>query len=844
MGPYTARMSLGDRSLRPWAVCLLVLGIGVAANFQGVWREPSLQKLVGVGDSHRYFGPQASYMDWAVERGELPLWSPVRFCGQPFAANPQAGVFYPLNLARSVLTSDPTPARTHVGSAILAVLHILIAGLGTFALARAHGLTVGASLVSAWGFGFGAGFVRRVLGGQFLGVVAWVPWILLALHWRSDGEGVARSVPRTLVAGCLFGVSLLGGFPQMSIYIGLGLAAYVLVQRLGERPHFELRPLVRDVGTLGLVAVTGALVAAPMLLPAIEFVARSSRVDPAVVQTGALAQVSQYGGMGDLFDALVKYPGQRLLGTNYRACGAGILILAVVGLLHPRRCSVATLVVLFLAFLDCSLGPPMPLATLLSKVISSPLINPSRGFILACLPLALLAGLGVDALRLESSQRVARRLRTGFVLVVGVTVLAGLAQKHGSPSFLGLNYGVVVVPGLLCCALIAKLWWRAPWSAVILFLIGTETVIWNGAFVPHTLESSRFDESVDSFSDPRELPLDNRRFGIDRYSLRPTVTGYDPLQLAASRSVLCAAGDEGVYSREIGRLKVLSSNQRGNLFLKRPFWLARQFVRGPLPGKRALFPVATTAFLETSASLEVPEIGRRDLGRSSVSRDARARAVAGPEDLEWRRSGGGKQWRLMVPEFSLPRAQSALRLRYRSSTSASISVEFQGHERVEPGFTLSLRGTNGDPGVIELPLADFDSIRVQLSTPTGKEPPQILAAQVLTDHGDEDRLIKIREWGANSVTVQVGPLEGHRLLTFVDAAYPGWSATVDGEPAPLFLAADAFKAVEVPPGTHEVRFIYSSGRVWAGLAISLATLASCGLLVWRTRRKSIQVRAA
>ena len=44
------------------------------------------------------------YFEWLHEyardhflSGRLPLWNPYNYCGTPFAANPQAGVFYPLS---------------------------------------------------------------------------------------------------------------------------------------------------------------------------------------------------------------------------------------------------------------------------------------------------------------------------------------------------------------------------------------------------------------------------------------------------------------------------------------------------------------------------------------------------------------------------------------------------------------------------------------------------------------------------------------------------------------------------------------------------------------------------
>ena len=46
-------------------------------------------------------------------------------------------------------------------------------------------------------------------------------------------------------------------------------------------------------------------------------------------------------------------------------------------------------------------------------------------------------------------------------------------------------------------------------------------------------------------------------------------------------------------------------------------------------------------------------------------------------------------------------------------------------------------------------------------------------------------------------------------LLWVDAHYPGWQASLDGAPAPLERADYTFKAVQVPPGVHQVVFEFS-----------------------------------
>src|SRR5690606_23519653 len=45
------------------------------------------------------------------------------------------------------------------------------------------------------------------------------------------------------------------------------------------------------------------------------------------------------------------------------------------------------------------------------------------------------------------------------------------------------------------------------------------------------------------------------------------------------------------------------------------------------------------------------------------------------------------------------------------------------------------------------------------------------------------------------------------ILSIAHPHYPGWQASLDGEPAPMLRAYGALTALEVPAGQHEIRLV-------------------------------------
>lgn len=100
----------------------------------------------------------------------------------------------------------------------------------------------------------------------------------------------------------------------------------------------------------------------------------------------------------------------------------------------------------------------------------------------------------------------------------------------------------------------------------------------------------------------------------------------------------------------------------------------------------------------------------------------------------------------------------------------------------------------------------------------------------------EDGLARIRL----KVTVETGG-----VLVLLDAVADGWESRVDGRPVSLYPANLAFRAVAVPPGTHEIIFSYKAPGLARGLVLAgIGWIAVIGLVLSAWKRTGSDRRRA
>jgi hypothetical protein len=192
-----------------------------------------------------------------------PLWDPFAVLGKPFAADIEAGVYYPINLLLRWL-------REPFGFSLGIALHHLIATSGMFALLRFRNLSLVAATLGGLVFGFGGTLVAldNLLNG--LQSAVWIPWIILAFEVWCESRGAAALAGLSIALA----LAVLGAMPEFVVFANLLVLARAIDRSLsGRGPRWRA-----SVAALTAANVVALLLCAVQLMPLAEYLLHSSRL--------------------------------------------------------------------------------------------------------------------------------------------------------------------------------------------------------------------------------------------------------------------------------------------------------------------------------------------------------------------------------------------------------------------------------------------------------------------------------------------------------------------------------------------------------------------------------------
>jgi len=732
--------------------------------------------------------------DW-LGRGVLPLWNPYVLCGVPFQAGVH-GYLYPGNWTGVVF---PTGFDIKLGL----VLHLVLAAVGGAFLARGRTDKRLASCLTGLAYGLSAFAVLHLFAGHrvLVATAAWLPWVIGAIDRAARGE--RRYL---LIGAALSGLMLLCGHYQV-IYIGMGGAlVFLLLDRLlAPDSEAELKTRListgKSAGYWAVLLLAGALIAAVQILPMLSTVELSQR------STGG-AEFA--GSFSSALPNLLSYVWPNLFGNKVDASFVGgwsyweslgylglvplaLMVFGTVAL--PWRRSVPLLVLIAAGVLLALGSRTAVFEWFVAVAPGSDLFRAAgRYCLLATLFGSLLAGLGLAA---WLDDDLARKRRLGGALAAAllalVAVVFGFWVSSHDPTAWGewLSSSEPMKDlGKASAAKLAELRDLAGGDALkaglvlalaaALLLVGARQKFRRFAGIALVLLAL-----IDLF-----------HFG-QRFLETAPAERFDWSQKVGD--IIAEAGPQTraltgpeLHAPNHPMLAGASSAAGYDIFLDGRY--ARYLNRAA--GRDSEVYLSYVHVRRYTRLIE--HLGIEYLLTGSPLRDGRSRTMRGFDGFE----AAGRHGGVMIYRNPTPTPRATIVHRVELTETEEQTLELME----SPSFDMH------EVALVEQDVGEFEATT-------------------------RSERVEITVYEPNRVEIEIDAA-ARGLLVLSDTLHPGWSATVDGENAPIFRANYVMRAVPVAAGEHRVVMTYMPGSFVAGAIVSLVSiLGLIGVTVVLRRRR-------
>ena len=456
-----------DKDLASAWRALLWVGLALGVVYLPIF----FGRIVFFRDIAHWIFPARVFLRESLLRAELPAWNPLEGLGFAVLAEPLYGVFYPPNWL--FLLVGPNWVAAMVTWQDFA--HLLWGSAGVFWLARRFRATPVSAGIAALAWALSGYVTSQWTAGLRLHAAAWIPWVAvghLALldslragsaRWRLGVVKTALPTAFALLMGELF-LAMMG--------VGFALALLAAAQVLERRadpglPRFSRRWAAAVALALLLAGGVGAVV----LLPARALMSASTRAAPlaraeAEVHSLHPLRLIEFAAPGCMGDAYGDYPASKWVGEasadglplSYGVyVGASVLALALAGF-RRRRPLVFVLAGLSGFALLVAMGRHLPVHAVFRRIVFplSFMRSPEKYTILAVLGLALLAGEGARRI-LSGPAQPWRRTAILLALIVGFGIASPFIFPFPWSGYMvhGLRHGALAVLAVLGVQILA-----------------------------------------------------------------------------------------------------------------------------------------------------------------------------------------------------------------------------------------------------------------------------------------------------------------------------------------------------------------------------------------------------
>ena len=800
--------------------------------------------------------PSAHYLRESLRAGELPLWNPLSNCGAPFLAQWGTMCLYPGSL---FFVSLPMPWALGV----FCLLHLWLGGLGARALAERWTGSRFAAAVAGTAFALNGASLACITWPNYCVALGWLPWIILLTEqaWREGGRKLVLAalagtmqmltgVPELVVMTWgLLGVMLIAEWvqspkskvqspsaheatephqaPTTSVSLaptrgdgrgeGAGPAQPIAPESPNPSPlitnHFSL--LIRFAAVIALIAALSAA----QLLPFFDLLAHSQRDAayrdarwpmPPWGWANFLVPLFRYGQTPQGFWI---QQGQEFLSSYYLGLAPLALALLAVWKLRERRVWLlagATAFVLIMALGDAGF-----LYTALKNVLPGGGIArfPVKFVLLAAFTVPMLAAFGVAWLQSRSG---VPPDFTNYSVATSTSVATDAKEKSDDMQD-------------ACPA------WKPLAQVALALVAGIALIIWLGQ--QHPLQYDRWPET-------RANALARLAWLAAALGAIAVVAGLgaravrERLPAAGALLILLACDPLTHQPDQTPRIpsRVFEPKKHFTVGLGMRSMIAPEDETRLLYGRHVGLPPLSTKEELTLEDLWLLDFaGKRYSGWSHLNLLQAQPKVNGSSNLRLREQDALQRHLYPADGTNAINAEGLrdfLGVEYFFRPSGSKPVERRDgahpQELVHTGTPMQFLPLPEAFRQLTTPAFDPKKLAILPPEAQGSVPTNAANASVTT-----------RRFAAHEILAEV-ETDAPTLVTVAQSFYHPWRAFVDDQPVNLWRANYAFQALAVPAGKHTVRLVYVDGKFRLGVGISLAGLAVCGFLWWKSPRSKVQ----